>query len=100
MIVSLSYGEKFSKIHSSAVAWTERITYSKFDVCVEESGEGTNGSSVVNWIAYQTSPINTVTGRAAVNLFTTGTKCQRVNFPSVSKQCIAKTSFFSKNVIL
>ncbi|XP_031571637.1 uncharacterized protein LOC116305805 [Actinia tenebrosa] len=82
VIVSLNYGEKFSRVHDSAVAWTENISPTGFDVCIVVSGDGANGNSVVNWMAFQNPQSNMVSGRAAVGLFTSDTKCTRVNFPS------------------
>ncbi|XP_015762016.1 PREDICTED: uncharacterized protein LOC107341108 [Acropora digitifera] len=67
-------------VHDSAVVWTAEVTQYNFRVCVLESGPGTNGSFVVNWIAFRTAPSGVLHGTASLSTFTSGTKCQRIDF--------------------
>ena len=70
-------------VHDSAVVWTAEVTQYNFRVCVLESGPGTNGSFVVNWVAFRTAPSGVLDGTASFSTFTSGTKCERVDFVQV-----------------
>ena len=59
------------------------MTQSSFRVCLLESGLSINGSSIVNWIAFRGTPSGMLDGAASFNTFTSGTKCERVNFAQV-----------------
>ena len=48
-----------------------------------ESGLGTNGSVVVNWVALRGTPSGALDGTASFNAFTSGTQCERVDFAQV-----------------
>ncbi|XP_074614661.1 uncharacterized protein LOC141874349 [Acropora palmata] len=67
-------------VHDSAVVWTAQVTQYNFRVCVLESGPGTNGSFVVNWVTFRTAPSGVLDGTASFSTFTSGTKCQRIDF--------------------
>ena len=83
VLASISHGKESVSVHDSAVVWTSDVTQSSFRVCLLESGLGTNGSSIVNWIAFRGTPSGMLDGAAAFNTFTSGTKCERVNFAQV-----------------
>ena len=83
VLASISHGEVSSTVHDSAVVWTSDVTQSSFRICLLESGLGTNGSSIVNWIAFRGTPSGMLDGAASFNTFTSGTKCERVNFAQV-----------------
>ena len=83
MLASVSHGEKPSGVHDSAVVWTKAVTGRSFGLCMMESGEGMNGTAIVNWVAFQTTPSGILAGSASFSLFTSGTKCTRINFAQV-----------------
>ncbi|XP_022809623.1 uncharacterized protein LOC111346613 [Stylophora pistillata] len=80
VITSISYESNTGSVHDSAVVWTSDVAQSSFRVCVLESGPGTNGSAVVNWIAFRSAPSGILDGTASLSAFTSGTKCERVTF--------------------
>ena len=56
------------------------MTQNNFRVCVLESS---NGSVVVNWVAFRGTPSGALDGTASFNAFTSGTECERVDFAQV-----------------
>ena len=86
VITSISYESNARSVHDSAVVWTSDVTKSSFRVCILESGPGTNGSAVVNWIAFRSAPSGMLDGTASLSAFTSGTKCERVTFAQVVSQ--------------
>ena len=87
VLASISHENQTLSVHDSAVAWTTEVTQNSFRICVLESGLGTNGSAVVNWIAFRGTPAGTLDGAAFFNAFTSGTKCDRVDFAQVWFRC-------------
>ena len=83
VIASIGYESNTRSVHDSAVVWTSDVTQSSFRVCALESGLGTNGSAVVNWIAFRGAPSGMLDGTASFSAFTSGTKCERVTFVQV-----------------
>jgi len=83
VLASISHGKESPSVHDSAVLWTSEVTQSNFRVCVLESGLGSNGSAVVNWVAFRGTPSGALDGTASFSVFTSGTKCERVNFAQV-----------------
>ena len=83
VLASVSHGNEFLSVHDSAVMWTSDVTQRSFRVCVLESGPATNGSAVVNWIAFRGAPSGMLDGAASFSTFTSGTNCERVNFAQV-----------------
>ena len=92
VLASISHGNEYASVHDSAVVWTSDVTQSSFRVCVLESGLGTNGSAIVNWIAFRGTPSGMLDGAASLSAFTSGTECERVNFAQVN---MASISFIS-----
>ena len=84
VLASISQENKPPSVHDSAVAWTTEVTQNNFRVCVLESGLGTNGSIVVNWVAFRGTPSGALDGTASFNAFTSGTQCERVDFAQVN----------------
>jgi len=80
VLASISHGTKSPSVHDSSVLWTSEVTQNSFRVCVLESGLGSNGSIIVNWVAFRGTPSGALDGTASVIAFTSGTKCERVNF--------------------
>lgn len=86
--MSLSHGEKFSRVHSPSAMWVQSVTTRGFKVCTRETGFGTNGTGVVNWLAFQTHP-QIIQGAVTIDgVWTTQTKCNKVAFKQVSKYLI------------
>ena len=83
VIASIGYESNTRSVHDSAVVWTSDVTQNSFRVCALESGLGTNGSAVVNWIAFRGAPSGMLDGTASFSAFTSGTKCERVTFVQV-----------------
>ena len=87
VLASISHENQTLSVHDSAVAWTTEVTQNSFRICVLESGLGTNGSAVVHWIAFRGTPAGTLDGAVSFNAFTSGTKCDRVDFAQVRFRC-------------
>jgi len=83
VLATINHGKVSSNVHDSAVVWTSDVTQSSFRACVLESGLGTNGSAIVDWIAFQSTPSGMFDGAASFSTFTSGTKCERVSFAQV-----------------
>jgi len=83
VLASISHGNESLGAHDSAVVWTSDVTQSSFRVCLLESGLSTNGSAIVNWIAFRGTPSGMLDGAASFSTFTSGTKCKRVTFAQV-----------------
>ena len=83
VLASIGHGKESASVHDSAVVWTSNVTQSSFRVCVLESGLGTNGSFIANWISFRGTPSGMLDGTASFSLFTSGTKCETVNFAKV-----------------
>ena len=83
VLASIGYGKESANVHDSAVVWTSDVTQSSFRVCVLESGLSINGSAIVDWIAFRGTPSGMLDGTTSFSTFTSGTKCERVNFAQV-----------------
>ena len=94
ILASVSHENKSLSVHDSAVVWTTDVTQNSFRICVLESGLGTNGSAAVNWIAFRGPPSGALDGAASFNAFTSGKKCERVDFAQVWFRC--RVVFFLK----
>ncbi|XP_078381933.1 uncharacterized protein LOC144664642 isoform X1 [Oculina patagonica] len=78
--VTLSHGEKFSRVHSPVAVWVESVSTRGFKVCARESGIGTNGTGVLNWLAFQDQPQLSHGSVSFNGIWTTETKCEKVTF--------------------
>ena len=79
VLASISHENETLSVHDSAVVWTTDVTQNSFRICVLESGLGTNGSAVVNWIALRGTPSGTLDGAASFNTFTSVLKRVKIN---------------------
>ena len=80
MHVSLSHGETFSRVHSPAALWVHSVSTRGFEACARETGDGSNGTGIINWMAFQDQP-QVISGRIAFSgMWTTGTKCDIITF--------------------
>ena len=86
VLVSLSHGGKFSSVHSPAALWINSISKRGFEVCAREAGAGSNGTGIINWVAFQDQPQVTSGSRAFGGMWTTEAKCDKVAFKKVRRQ--------------
>ena len=64
--------------------WVQSVTTGGFEVCTRETGVGTNGTGVVNWLAFQAHP-QIIQGAVTIDeVWTTQAKCNKVVFKQVS----------------
>ena len=84
VLVSLSHGGKFSRV--PAALWINSISKRGFEVCAREAGAGSNGTGIINWVAFQDQPQVTSGSRAFAGMWTTETKCDKVAFKKVRRQ--------------
>ncbi|PFX15382.1 Fibrillin-1 [Stylophora pistillata] len=78
--VTVSNGEKFSRVHSPSAVWVQSVTARGFKVCARESGIGSNGTGVINWLAFQDHPQMTRGSIIFDGIWTTETKCEKVTY--------------------
>ena len=81
--MSLSHDEENSRVHPPAALWVESVTTRGFEVCARESGIGTNGTGIINWLAFQDQPQITHGSVNFDGIWTTETKCETVTFSQV-----------------
>lgn len=81
--VTLSHGEQFSYVHSPSALWVQSVTTSGFKVCVRESGTPSNGSGIINWLAFQDRPDITHGSVSFNGYWTTETRCEKISFSQV-----------------
>ena len=86
MHVSLSHGETFSRVHSPAALWVQTVTARGFEVCAREAGARSNGTGIINWMAFQDQPQITHGSVALGGIWTTETKCDKIIFKQVRHQ--------------
>ena len=83
VLVSKSHSVKGPNRGNGAALWIESTTKTGFTVCVLEYGNGSNGTTEINWIALQSAPVGSQLGTASMNSWTTGTECKKVAFQKV-----------------
>ena len=84
--VSVSHAEEYSRVHSPSALWVQSVSARGFEVCARETGIGTNGTGVINWLAFQDQPQITRGSVAFNGIWTTQTKCNKVTFSQVRKE--------------
>ncbi|XP_068753208.1 uncharacterized protein [Montipora capricornis] len=72
--------------HEAAVAWTEAVTSSSFQVCVLTAGRldripPDGGLTFVDFIVYQGNPMGSITGHEVIPTWWDGTSCKEVILP-------------------
>ena len=85
VLASVGHTVKSSTPRSGAASWVEDVKLSGFTVCVVEYGQGSNGTTEVNWIAVQSVPLRSQLGTASLNAWTTGTQCKKIDFQQVCR---------------
>ena len=81
--VSLSHGEEFSRVHSPSAMWVQAVSTRGFEVCARESGIGSNGTGIINWLAFQDQPQMTHGSVTFNGIWTTESKCDKITFLQV-----------------
>lgn len=84
VFVTLSHGNTYVKIHDPAALWVKSVSTTGFDVCVRETGSGSGGTSVINWLAFQGSHQGIQSGVVDFDEWTTRTQCKRVSISNLS----------------
>ena len=83
VLASKSHSIKGPNCGNGAALWIESATKTGFTVCVLEYGDGSNGTTEVNWIALQSAPVGSQLGTTSINSWTTGTECKKIAFQKV-----------------
>ncbi|XP_031570080.1 uncharacterized protein LOC116304478 [Actinia tenebrosa] len=78
VITSLSHSDLLRSVHDPAALWVKQVTSRGFRVCVRESGVGSNGTGVVNWIAVQGTVVGLQHGSITFDQLGSGTQCKAV----------------------
>ncbi|PFX19881.1 hypothetical protein AWC38_SpisGene15693 [Stylophora pistillata] len=65
--------------------WVKSVTTHDFEVCARESGIGSNGTGIINWLAFQDHPQVTRGRVSFTGIWTTETKCDKVTFSQVRR---------------
>ena len=81
--VTVSHDEKFSRVHSPSAVWVQSVTTRGFEVCARESGIGSNGTGIINWLAFQGHPQMTRGSVTFSGMWTTEAKCDKINLSQV-----------------
>ena len=83
--VSLSHGDKFLRVHDPAALWVTLVTTSGFTVCMRETGRGSNGTAVINWLALVDTGSNNELAKGIISFekWAEGVKCKEVTFSQV-----------------
>ena len=68
---------------NGAAVWVESEDYSQFRACIYEYSDGSNAAAELNWIALESAPSGLQVGTTSLDSWTTGTKCEKVDFPQV-----------------
>ena len=95
--MSLSHGEEFSRVHSPSALWVQSVSTRGFQVCARESGVGSNGTGVINWLAFQDQPQMSHGSLTFNGIWTTETKCEKVTFSPVRHQELPDLKIREKN---
>ncbi|CAH3153756.1 unnamed protein product, partial [Porites evermanni] len=80
IFISKSHATKSSTRGNGAAIWVESVNNKEFTVCVLEYGDGSSGTSQVNWMALQSVPTGAQLGTASLNSWSGGTNCKRIAF--------------------
>ena len=83
VFASVNHEHVSSGVHDSVFIWVEAVTTSGFRACLVKGGRGTGGNTTIDWFAFQGSQSGVYHGETSFSLFTTGRKCNQLNFPQV-----------------
>ena len=93
------YSSNGSFVHDAAVSWAEEISISSFQVCVLKAGRldrltPDSGLTYVDYIAYQSAPVGSVTSEELLNDWWEGTTCKIIKLPAVGYKSLKLHWFF------
>ena len=88
VFASVNHGNESSQVHDPTFLWVEDVTTSRYKACLVMGGQGSGVNITVDWFAVQGSQSGVEHGKTRFNLFTTGTKCNRVAFSPVRSCCL------------
>ncbi|XP_073240002.1 uncharacterized protein [Porites lutea] len=80
VFVSKSHATNSYSGGDSAAIWVESVDNKEFTVCVLEYGDGSSGTTKVNWMALQSVPVGAQLDTVSLDSWTTGEKCKRIAF--------------------
>ncbi|CAH3179874.1 unnamed protein product, partial [Porites lobata] len=80
VFVSKSHTTKSYSGGDGAAIWVESVDNKEFTVCVLEYGDGSSGTTEVNWMALQSVPVGAQLDTVSLDSWTTGEKCKRIAF--------------------
>ena len=83
VFASVGHSVKSPTPRNGAAIWIEEISVRRFTVCVLEFGDGSNGTTEVNWIALQSAPRGSQLGTASLSAWASGTKCKKIYLQQV-----------------
>ena len=83
VLASVGHTVRSSTPRNGAAIWIEDVTASGFTVCVVEYGQGSNGTTEVDWIALKSALPGSQLETASLDPWTTGTKCKTIVFKQV-----------------
>ncbi len=89
VFASVSHSVKSPTPRNGAAVWVENVTARRFTVCVLEFGDGSNGTTEINWFAMQTVPRGSQLGTAFLRAWNAETKCQKIYFEKVSCEMLS-----------
>ena len=84
VFVSKSHTTKNYSGGDGAAIWVESVDNKEFTVCVLEYGDGSSGTTKVNWMALQSVPVGAQLDTVSLDSWTTGEKCKRIAFEKVN----------------
>ena len=84
VFVSKSHTTKSYSGGDGAAIWVESVDNKEFTVCVLEYGDGSSGTTKVNWMALQSVPVGAQLDTVLLDSWTTGEKCKRIAFEKVT----------------
>ena len=84
VFVSKSHATNSYSGGDSAAIWVESVDNKEFTVCVLEYGDGSSGTTKVNWMALQSVPVGAQLDTVSLDSWTTGEKCKRIAFEKVN----------------
>ena len=84
VFVSKSHATNSYSGGDGAAIWVESVDNKEFTVCVLEYGDGSSGTTKVNWMALQSVPVGAQLDTVSLDSWTTGEKCKRIAFEKVN----------------
>ena len=83
VFASVGHSVKNPTPRNGAAIWVEDVSVRGFTVCVLEFGDGSNGTTEVNWIALPSAPRGSQLGTASLSTSGSGTKCKKIYLQQV-----------------